>query len=322
MLQLLNNQIVIIVNMKFTTLRELINAIPDNKTAHQYLAGERWHNGVIECAYCDSDEAYVYKDGITYKCKKCRKQFRATTGTMMENTKLPLIDWLIAIHLLTHKKGISSIQLAKDIGVTQKTAWIMAHKIRTHMAGNPDEMLEGTVEMDEAFVGGKSAFKHKNKRMKYNPGRSWSDKVPVFGLIQRNHVNSRGDIIPSRVKAFVMGNVEMLTITKAVRQNVKIGSNLMGDGFMAYRVLEKQYNLKSVDHSKGWYVDGNCHTNTIEGFWSQMKKQLKSTHHFVSPKHLQKYVDECAFKYNFRNLDVQEQVECLIRNMYPVRKSA
>lgn len=306
--------------MKFKSIRELTTLIPDNKAAQLYLAKQRWSDGVIECAYCDSTEAYVYKDGVTYKCKKCRRQFRATTGTMMDNTKIALTDWLIAIHLITHKKGISSVQLGKSLGVTQKTAWNMAHKIRAHMASNPDEMLEGTVEMDEAFIGGKSAFKHKKKRMKYNPGRSWSDKVPVFGLIQRNEVNSRGDIMPSKVKAFVMGNVEMLTITKAVRQHVKIGSNLMGDGFTAYRVLEKQYKLECVDHGKGWYVSGKCHTNTIEGFWSQMKKQLKSTHHFVSKKHLQKYVDEIVFKYNNRNLDSQEQIECLIRNMYNLNK--
>lgn len=183
------------------------------------------------------------------------------------------------------------------------------------MAGNPDEMLSGTVEMDEAFIGGKSQFKHKKKRMRYKPGRSWSDKVPVFGLVQRNSTDIYGRFIPSRIKAFVMGNVEMLTITKAVRQHVEIGSNLMGDGFTAYRVLEKQYKLKCVDHGSGWYVDGDCHTNTIEGFWSQLKKGLKGVYHQVSKKHLQKYVDEFVFKYNNRNLDTQEQIECIIRNM-------
>lgn len=304
------------------TLIKLITSLPDKKSVHQYLGAIRWPDGVVHCAFCENDTAYIYKDGIRYKCKKCRKQFTAITGTVMERTKLPLINWITASYLLMHKKGVSSVQLAKDIGITQKSAWLMLHKLRLSMAGNPDEMLEGTVEMDEAFIGGKSAFKHKKKRMKYNPGRSWSDKTPVFGLIQRNAINSRGDLIPSRIKAFVMGNVEMLTITKAVRRHVKMGSNLMGDGFIAYRVLEKQYNLKSVDHSKGWFVDGNTHTNTIEGFWSQLKKQLKSTHHWVSPKHLQKYVDECVFKYNYRTLDIQKQVECLIRNMYSLKKSA
>lgn len=297
------------------TLKQLITLLKDNKTCHQILASKRWNDGLIVCPHCSNEKAYVFSDGIKYKCAKCRKQFTATTGTFMERTKLPIADWLIAMHLILHKKGISSVQLAKDLGVTQYTAWKMAHKIRASMASNPDEMLQGTVEMDEAFVGGKSAFKHKNKRMKYNPGRSWSDKVPVFGLIQRNEMNSRGEIIPSKVKAFVMGNVEMLTITKAVRQHVKIGSNLMGDGFTAYRVLEKQYNLECVDHGSGWYVSGKCHTNTIEGFWSQMKKQLKSTHHFVSKKHLQKYVDEVVFKYNNRNLDSWEQIQGILNQM-------
>lgn len=118
----------------------------------------------------------------------------------MEASKLPTIKWFIAIYLVLHKKGVSSIQLSKDIGVTQKTAWFMLQRVRTAFGNDGEEMLEGTVEMDETFVGGKSRFKHKNKRKKYNPGRNWPDKTPVFGMLRRNSIDKRGNLIPSKVK--------------------------------------------------------------------------------------------------------------------------
>lgn len=293
------------------TILSIIKSLPDQKACHQYIAKQRWSDGIIECAFCDNDNAYVFKDGMTYKCRKCKKQFKATTGTIMENTKLPLINWLIAIHLITYKKGISSVQLAKSIGVTQKTAWHMAHKIRESM-GEDTGKLSGTVEVDEAFIGGASRFKHKKKRIKYKPGRMWNDKTPVLGMLQRG----------GKVRAVVVPDVLMINIYKNVLKNVEGGSNIMGDGFRGYRALEKMYNVECIDHSRGWYVNGDCHTNTIEGFWSQLKKQLKSTHHFVSPKHLQKYLNEVVFKYNYRNFNHQEQMECLIKNMIRLKQSA
>lgn len=294
------------------TIRLLIQQLPDNKSVHQYLAKQRWADGVIDCTHCGNETVYVFKNGMTYKCKACRKQFSATTGTVMENTKLPLVDWILAMYLLAHKKGISSIQLAKDLGITQKSAWKMLHKIRESMVEANPHKLSGTVEIDEAFIGGASRFKHKKKRIKYKPGRMWNDKTPVLGIIQRG----------GSVRAMVVPDVLMINIYKHVLKNVEGGSDIMGDGFAGYRSLEKFYNVQCVDHSAGWFVDGDCHTNTIEGFWSQLKKQLKATHHFVSPKHLQKYLNEACFKYNNRNLDMQCQIEKIINNMMLLKKSA
>jgi len=302
---------------QFKTIIDLVRVFPDEHSCHQYLASQRWDDGVIECPFdgCGSDRAYVFADGIRYKCCKCKRKFTAKTGTFMEASKLPTIKWLMAMYLVLHKKGVSSIQLGKDIGVTQKTAWFVLQRVRWALGNESEEMLEGTVEIDETFVGGKSRFKHKNKRVKYNPGREWPDKTPVFGMLRRSEYDKMGNLVPARVKALAMHNVQMLTITKAVRKHVKIGSHLMGDGFIAYRVLENQFKLSSVDHSTGFYVDGDSHTNTIEGFWSQFKKGICAIYHKTTRKHLNKYVQEFAFKYNYRNLGAQQQIEQVIVQM-------
>ncbi len=201
---------------QFNTIFDLVKRFPDEKSCHEYLAGQRWE-GYMTCPYdnCNHDQVYVFKDGIRYKCKGCRKIFNAKTGTIFEATKLPLTQWFMALYMAMHKRGISSTQLAKDLGVTQKTAWFMLQRIREAL-GNEDqsEQLEGVVEIDETFVGGKSKFRHKDKRVKYNPGRGWKDKTPVLGMLQRN----------GKVRAMVIPNVLMLTLHKQVYTHVKGGS--------------------------------------------------------------------------------------------------
>lgn len=290
---------------RFKTLKEIVNAFGNEKQSHYILGQNRWADGVVKCAHCEHEDVYVYKDGITYKCKGCVRQFTARTNTFMHGSKVSVQDWMVAMWLVLHKKGISSVQLGKDLGVTQKTAWFMLQKLRIVMGYTPAEQLEGVVEIDEAFIGGASRFKHKNKRPKYNPGRSWSDKVPVIGMLQRG----------GRVMARSVQNVEMLTIRKQTMANVKPGSTIMGDGFQGYKALQKHYDVKCIDHSKGWYVDGEVHTNTIEGFWSQLKKGLKGTYHQVSKQHLNNYLNEFVFKYNNRNLTMEQQIKQLLWQM-------
>nr|WP_262509931.1 IS1595 family transposase [Pararcticibacter amylolyticus] len=254
---------------------------------------------------CEGDECYVFKDGIRYKCKSCNRIYTARTGTVFESSKIPLARWFIAIYLIMHKRGISSVQLAKDIGVTQKTAWFVLHRLRSVLANEPAEQLSGVVEIDETFVGGKSRFRHKDKRVKYNPGRGWIDKTPVLGMLQRG----------GKVKASVIPNVLMLTIQKQMLIHVRGGSDVMGDGFNGYRALNKHYELQCCDHGKGIYGIGEVHTNGIENFWSHFKRHIGGTHIKVSRKHLDKYVQESVFRYNYRNLGIQEQFETIVSNM-------
>lgn len=295
-------------NTEFKTIIDVITRFPHERACHRYLASRRWSDGLMICPHtgCNGESAYIFKNGITYKCKTCKRNYTAKTGTFMEASKIDTQKWFVAIYLFLHKKGISSIQLGKDIGVTQKTAWFVLQRLRTAL-GNEDvsEKLEGVVEIDETFVGGKSRFKHKNKRIKYNPGRGWRDKTPVLGMLQRG----------GKVRAMVIPDVLMITIKKHVYTHIKGGSDIMGDGFTGYRALERVYNLQCVDHGKGWYVDGEAHTNTIEGFWSQFKKGITGVYHKTTPKHLNKYVQEFVFRYNYRNLNPQAQIDCVIKNM-------
>lgn len=291
---------------QFNSILELVQRFPDEVSCHQYLASRRW-NGYMECPYdgCNNDKAFVFKDGIRYKCTCCRRIYTAKTGTVMEASKLSTMKWFLAMYLIMHKRGISSVQLAKDLSVTQKTAWFVLQRLRTVLGNEEKPMLEGIVEIDETFVGGKARFKHKDKRIKYNPGRGWADKVPVYGMLERG----------GKVRAMVIPNVLMLTLKTITLQNVKGGSDLMGDGFNGYRALEPFYNLHSTDHGKGFYGDGgDIHSNGIENFWSHFKRHIGGTHIKVSPKHLNKYVQESAFRYNYRNLSIQEQFNIVINN--------
>ncbi|SCW47330.1 IS1595 family transposase [Mucilaginibacter sp. NFR10] len=286
---------------EFKTIIDLVTRFPNEKACHQYLASRRWSDGILTCPHagCSGDRAYVFKDGFRYKCQTCKRLFNAKTGTIMEASKLDTIKWFMAIYLFMHKKGISSIQLGKDIGVTQKTAWFILQRIRKAMGNEPNEQLEGVVEIDESFVGGKARFKHKNKRKKYNPGRGWYDKTPVLGMLQRG----------GKVKAMVIPDVLMLTLKKHMYTHVKGGSDVMGDGFNGYRSLELAYNMQYCDHGKGIYGIGDIHTNTIEGFWSGFKKGIAGIYHKTTPRHLNGYVQEFVFRYNYRHLTTPQQME-------------
>lgn len=227
---------------EFKTIIDVVTRFPTERACHQYLASRRWSDGLMICPHagCGHDQAYVYKDGIRYKCRKCKLVYTAKTGTFMEASKLSTLKWFVALYLFLHKKGISSIQLSKDVGCTQKTAWFMLQRMRLALGNEKEEQLHGVVEIDEAFVGGKSRFKHKNKRIKYNPGRGWRDKTPVLGMLQRG----------GKVKALVIPDVLMLTIKKAVTKHIEVDSLICGDGFNGYRALEKDYFLCSVDHGR------------------------------------------------------------------------
>lgn len=277
----------------------LINGFKNEKEAVQFFIKSRW-NGKITCPYkeCESNiweqecKIYELQSGHDYKCSCCGKTFSYKTGTIFENTKIELKKWFTAIYLHTaNKKGISSCQLAKHLGITQKTAWFMLHRIR-HAINTKGGMFSGTTEADETYIGGKEGNKHANKK-------NTKEKMTVLGIVNRDTKQAKITKVKSN---------EYHILGKEIIENVSEGSNLITDGFSAYETLGKiGYNHQSVNHSQGEYVKKNSksafkiHTNTIEGLFSHVKRTILGTYHFISEKHAQKYLNEISFRYNTRN---------------------
>ncbi len=277
----------------FNNLRELITSMPDEKACRDYLIKERW-NGVITCPHCGHEKVYVIEGGKKFKCasKTCYKKFSVTVGTVFECSNIPLTKWLMALYLCTaHKKGISSYQLAKDIGVAQKTAWFMIHRLREIMRVKEATMLSGTVEVDEVYIGGRMKNKHKKVRenhKEYNASHTYN-KTGVMGLVER------GKELKVQV---IEGNLKDM-----VKNKVDSSATVITDSLFAYRGLDKFYVAHEIiKHDQDEYVRGIVHTNTIEGFFSYLKRSIFGIYHQVSPKHLQRYCDENGYRYNTRKL--------------------
>ena len=227
----------------------------------------------------------------------------------MESSKLPTIKWFLAMHLIMHKKGISSVQLSKDIGVTQKTAWFLLQRLRTGLGNEQNKQsLDGTVEIDETFVGGKNKNRHYKKRVQYKEvtGRSYPDKIPVFGMYHRE---------TGKIRAMVISKKQFTNIPRLITYNITPGSTLMTDDWTGYGGIDKIYNRFSIEHKKWIYADGEITTNRVENFWSHLKRGLHGTYIHVTPKHLNKYVQEFTFRFNNRTFTTQQQIENLIENM-------
>jgi transposase-like protein len=269
-------------------LLQLIKRFPDETSCREFLIQSRWGD-VPVCIYCgNTEKIYKIQGGKLLKCSKCRKPFSMKVGTIFEDSALPLQKWFHAIFVVSaHKKGISSCQLARDIDVTQKTAWHMLHRIRLTMStGSFVKPLEGIVEVDETFIGGKNIGSGKRGFP--------SDKSIALGIIQRDG-NARIQTIP---------DVKGKTLKSAIRENVSPESIVMTDNFAGYKGLDKEYKEHNViSHSTHKYVDGIIHTNTIEGFWSLLKRGIVGIYHHVSKEHLHRYCEEFEYRYNSRKLN-------------------
>ena len=291
------------INKDFNSILELLAAFPDEQTCIDHLEELRW-GGYVVSPFDSTSKVYKCKNN-RYRCKNTGKYFNVKTATLFDNTKIELRKWFLSIWLVTsHKKGISSLQLSKDISVTQKTAWFILQRIRKCFGIENDNSLDNHVEVDETYVGGKNKNRHNSKKVEQAQGRSLKDKAPVVGMVERN----------GKLNAHKVDDVQSQTLTKEIIKNVKESANLYTDEWLGYNGISKIYDHSVVKHNEGEYVNGRIHTNTIEGFWSLLKRGIIGIYHFISKKHLQNYVDEFVFRYNTRNSNEVDRFNLLLSN--------
>ena len=286
------------------SIGEFYHRFPDEDTCQQYIATQRWGD-TPACPRCKSTKVWKIKGGMPYKCGDCPKKqarFSVRTGTIMENSKVPLQKWLLAMYLMqTARKGISSIQLAKELGVTQQTAWFISHRIREAWSGNKPT-LDGEVEVDEACFGGKQKNRHASKRR--GTGRGPVGKAAVVGMKERG-----GAIVAQHV-----AKAEKAMLQPIVKSTVKEGSSVYTDDSRIYSGLERAFDHDTVKHSAGEYVKGKASTNGIESFWAVMKRGYYGTHHWWSIKHLHRYVAEYVYRANTRALRGMDLLSAAIQS--------
>jgi len=281
---------------------------PDEKSCRTYLETMLWRGGKPVCPHCkNTQKIYRHKNGKLFTCgdKECGKQFQITTNTIYQNSNLPLQKWFLAFYLLsTNKKGMSSIQLSKALGITQKSAWYLAHKMRYMlMTKTMQKPLSRIVEVDETYVGGRG--RRGSKR-----GRGSQNKTPVFGMLQRG-----GELIIMPV-----ADTKRATLEPLIFKNVNQGSKIMSDEWWAYRHLKrKNYRHETVNHGSKEYVRGNVHVNSLEGAWSLLKRSFRGIYHRPSREHLDKYCAEFQFKYNTRHLNELQRFGSVVAKSSKIR---
>lgn len=293
----------------FDSLIQLFDAFPDEQSCIDHLRVLRWgsNDERKHCPYCGGFKVYDFADRRTFKCgdKDCRQRFSIKVGTIFQDTKLPLRKWLVAIWMVTsHKKGIASTTLAKDLKITQKSAWFVLHRLRYAARTMSFAMPLGgnaPVEIDEVAIGGIEANKHASKR---GPGRKGpqTGKTLVMGILERG----------GELRAGVIENTQRDTLVPIVEHHVAHGAIVYTDEAYGYKALGRKFDHSTVKHGAGEYVRGDTHTNSIESVWALLQRQIIGIHHWVSPKHLDAYVGEMTFRFNRREMGEGNRVNALL----------
>ena len=277
------------------TLLDAIRYFADKDVAQAFMTAMRWPDGQPTCPRCAAQIVSYIQSRRTWTCLSCRKQFSVKVGTIFEDSPIGLAKWLPAMWMIGNcKNGISSYELGRALGVTQKTAWFMTHRIRLAMQVKSFMKVDGHVEVDETYIGGKAPNMHRDKRARVITGTGGMGKVAVQGLLDRHGKDGH-----STMHAVVVQNTRKLTLQARVRKQVEPGSSVYTDALRSYEGLGTDYVHQVIDHAEA-YVDGQVHTNGCENFWSLLKRALKGTYVSVEPFHLFRYLDEQVYKFNHR----------------------
>ena len=292
------------------TLQEAITYFSNEDNCIAYLVRKRWPNGVT-CPTCGSSKVVFLAAQRRWKCyvKHDRPQFSVKVGTVMEDSPIQLSKWLMAMwQIVNCKNGISSYEVHRAIGITQKSAWFLDHRIRFALGMTPGNKLSGQVEADETFIGGKARNMHRAKRERVITGTGGKDKTAVMGILERGSKTTG-----SKVRVKVVDNTKKKNLQSEVRDHVLAGSALFTDALKSYEGLN-EFQYEVVDHAVE-YVRGEVHTNGLENFWSLVKRVLNGTYISVEPFHLFRYLDEQAFRYNHRKMNDGDRFDIVVRQI-------